>query len=409
MTELGKFFMSMEREKSAFYSFFTVFFVFIVEFAMAEDVDFKQIRVATFNVSMEATNYRNAPDDELNPNALKEQLVTGKNLQIKNIAEIIQRTRPDIVLLNEFDYIEDHRFGVTAFVKNYLNQPQKPDTKPIDYPYFFVAPVNTGVPSPFDFNRDGVANGKGGDAWGYGNYPGQYAMVVLSQFPIDRKNIKTFQYFRWKDMPGALRPKIPASDEYWYSDEQWHEFRLLSKSMWDIPILWNNQSMHVLALHPTPPVFDGPENRNGLRNHDEIRLLADYLSGASYIYDDTKTPAVFSGERFVVMGDLNASIHSKETYAGTMEMLLEHPLINAEVTPMSTGGKRNSPKDKFASEHTAIWKSRADYVLPSKKGFKVLSGGVFWPEPKQRLFRLVKDRSASSDHRLVYLDLLWQE
>jgi len=32
------------------------------------------------------------------------------------------------------------------------------------------------------------------------------------------------------------------------------------------------QVIHILASHPTPPVFDGVEDRNGRRNHDEIRL-----------------------------------------------------------------------------------------------------------------------------------------
>ena len=373
---------------------------------MAEGVDFKQIRVATFNVSMEATNYRSAESDELNPNALKEQLASGQNRQIKNIAEIIQRTRPDIILLNEFDYIEDHSFGVIAFIKNYLNLSQKPDVKAIDYPYFFIARVNTGEPSPFDFNRDGVASGKGEDAWGYGNYPGQYGMVVLSQLPIDKKNIKTFKHFRWRDMPNALQPKIPETNEPWYNDEQWQAFRLPSKSMWDIPLLWNDESIHILAQHPTPPVFDGAENRNGLRNHDEIRLLADYLSGESYIYDDNQTSATFNrDDRFVVVGDLNASVHSKQTYPGTMQMLLEHSLINSKFTPTSRGAKKNAADDPYSNEHTAMWKSRADYVLPSKKGLKVIDGGVFWPAKEEALHRLVATRADSSDHRLVWLDL----
>ena len=43
----------------------------------------------------------------------------------------------------------------------------------------------------------------------------------------------------------------------------------------------------LLVAHPTPPVFDGPEDRNGRRNFDEIPLLGDYVTGRSgYIYDD---------------------------------------------------------------------------------------------------------------------------
>ncbi len=64
--------------------------------------------------------------------------------------------------------------------------------------------------------------------------------------------------------------------------------RLSSKSHWDIPININGKEIHILASHPTPPVFDGPENRNGNRNHDEIRFWRDYIDNtqANYIYDD---------------------------------------------------------------------------------------------------------------------------
>jgi hypothetical protein len=50
----------------------------------------------------------------------------------------------------------------------------------------------------------------------------------------------------------------------------------------------------MLLHHPTPPAFDGPERRNVMRNHDEIRLWADYVGcggteGAAYLYDDAGT------------------------------------------------------------------------------------------------------------------------
>jgi hypothetical protein len=48
------------------------------------------------------------------------------------------------------------------------------------------------------------------------------------------------------------------------------------------------KTIHVLASHPTPPTFDGAEDRNGKRNHDEIRFWRDYISEktSNYIYDD---------------------------------------------------------------------------------------------------------------------------
>jgi hypothetical protein len=58
-----------------------------------------------------------------------------------------------------------------------------------------------------------------------------------------------------------------------------------------------------------------------------------------------------------------------------------------------------------APTHTAAWGQRADYVLPSRTGWSVAGGGVFWPAPAEPGAAWIADRAASSDHRLVWLDL----
>ena len=162
--------------------------------------------------------------------------------------------------------------------------------EPIRYDHLFIAPSNTGIPSGFDLNNNGVIGGPD-DAFGFGFFPGQFGMLVLSQHPIDTADIRTFQHFLWKDMPGALLPDDPATPAPadWYSAEELDVFRLSSKSHWDVPILVDGKTVHFLVSHPTPPVFDGPEDRNGTRNFDEIRFWADYITpgtSARYIYDD---------------------------------------------------------------------------------------------------------------------------
>ena len=64
--------------------------------------------------------------------------------------------------------------------------------------------------------------------------------------------------------------------------------RLSSKTHVDVPVATSAGTLHILASHPTPPVFDGPEDRNGRRNHDEIRLFADYVDPdrSAYLVDD---------------------------------------------------------------------------------------------------------------------------
>src|SRR5690554_7024406 len=160
------------------------------------------LRVATFNVSMDASNYLDQTQLQQHGAHALAQALADQHPQIQAIAEIIQHVRPDILVLNEFDYLPEEQ-GIKVFLRDYLQHSQRGES-PIDYPYVYVAPVNTGIPSPFDLNGDGVAGGVGNDAWGFGWYPGQYGMVVLSKYPIENEQVRTFQHFKWKDMPGAL-------------------------------------------------------------------------------------------------------------------------------------------------------------------------------------------------------------
>ena len=365
------------------------------------------IRVATFNVSMEASNYLPAgvaPDG----NELFDELASGNNQQIKNIAEIIQNIQPDIILLNEFDYTPDDERGVKAFLTHYLKPGQNKQVG-IDYRYYYTASVNTGVDSGLDLDRDGIASGKGGDAFGYGLYPGQYGMVILSRYPIDVEGIRTFQQFLWRDMPGNLLNTIKDEQgRAWFSDEAQQILRLSSKSHWDVPVNVGGNIIHILASHPTPPVFDGPEDRNGKRNHDEIRFWRDYIQAgeqANYIYDDAGNKGGFSGKDFVILGDLNASAVEGDGIASGIGRLLNHHRVNADYVPTSKGGDLHSPENQHAASHTAEWRMRVDYVLPSKS-LQVLKGGVFWPQPNEPQFYLMKDRTSSSDHRMVWLDVV---
>lgn len=363
-----------------------------------------ELTFATYNVSMEAENYVPKGTKDISEQVLIKELASGSNAQIHNIARIIKTVRPDVILLNEFDYVKDPKQGVLQFVKAYLN-PDSDGQKGIDYPYFYYSTVNTGQPSPYDLDNNGKAERFGADAWGYGLYPGQYGMVLLSKYPIDTDNVRTFQNFKWKDMPGALLTK-KADGSDWYAPEAWQQFPLSSKSHWDIPIKAGEKTIHILASHPTPPSFDGAEDRNGKRNHDEIRLWKDYISDeqGAYIYDDKGTRgALKANEAFVILGDQNASPDEGNAIAAGIKALIAHPRVNGDFTPESKGGPQHSSSNPFAKNHTAVWRMRADYVLPSRSGFKVIDSGVFWPEKGEPLSELVEKRESSSDHRLVWV------
>ena len=118
-------------------------------------------------------------------------------------------------------------------------------------------------------------------------------------YPIDPTGIRTFQKFLWKDMPGARLPDDPATPAPadWYSPAELNVFRLSSKSHWDLPVLIDGKVVHFLTSHPTPPVFDGPEDRNGTRNFDEIRLWADYITPGPRLIPVRRRRSAAAGSR----------------------------------------------------------------------------------------------------------------
>ena len=376
------------------------------------------VRFATFNASL---NRFNAGD-------LAAELSTPGSAQPDTIAEIIQRTRPDVLLINEFDY-DAGDAALDGFQYNYLSVPHG-DADPIFYPYRFVAPSNTGIPSGRDLDKNGSVGGPN-DAFGFGFFPGQYGMAVYSMFPIDFDDIRTFQLFLWKDMPDAMLPIDPVTGESWYNEGDLEVFRLSSKSHWDVPILIDGKTVHFLTSHPTPPVFDGAEDRNGTRNNDEIRFWADYVipSRSGYIYDDNgNSGGITPGDAFVIAGDQNSDPFDGDSVPGSIQQLLEHPLVNTKVTPDSEGGpEQDVLQDAVNDLHLgdpafdtadfadaygpppdfggAPGNLRADYVLPRKQ-LRIFDAGVFWPTTDDPLFSLVGTWPfPSSDHRLVWVDV----
>ncbi|WP_438352418.1 endonuclease/exonuclease/phosphatase family protein [Microbacterium sp. CJ88] len=368
------------------------------------------LRVATYNLSLN----RNAAGD------LVRDLSTPDNAQARTVAEVIQRANPDVVLLNEFDYVAGGA-AVDLFRANYLKVGQN-GANPVDYPYVFTAPSNTGVPSGFDLNNDGTVGG-GDDALGFGQFEGQYGMVALSKHPIRTDKVRTFQNFLWKDMPGALLPDDPATaaPADWFTPEELGVVRLSSKSHWDVPIDVGGHTVHVLASHPTPPTFDGPEDRNGRRNHDEIRFWSDYISPVSsrYIVDDAGARGGLRvTDSFVILGDQNADPKDGDSVDAAITQLLGNWRIR-DPKPTSPGGveasalqgganlaHRSDPRyDTADFADTAPGNLRADYVLPSLALIPVRAE-VFWPAQSDPLSRLTGVYPfPSSDHRLVWADL----
>jgi Endonuclease/Exonuclease/phosphatase family len=359
------------------------------------DEPVKTIRFATYNVSLYAKEL----------GEVARRIESGSDQQAKSLASVIQTIRPDVLLLNEIDHDADNK-TLDLFADKYLAVDQK-DTSAIQYEYRYSIPSNTGVASMLDIDGNGGVGGAN-DAWGYGVYPGQYAMAVLSRFPIDKQAIRTFQQYRWSDLPDALRPTHPATKSPYYSDKVWAELRLSSKNHADVPVVINNTRIHLLASHPTPPVFDGPDDHNGCRNHDEIRFWSDYLKGdsAEYLVDDAGVKGGLADDAlFVIAGDLNADPVSGDGRRDAIINLLKHPrLTDAQpkhVLPENASASDSSePRSMTTADFGGDNGMRVDYVLPSRQ-MTVKEAGVFWPGPQDPR----RSNISATDHRLVWVEV----
>ncbi len=305
------------------------------------------------------------------------------DVQANAAIAVIGHLRPDVLLINELQYDGPMdaegpvREGTAAhvFAKRIAEAHA-------DLVYqVMVAPVNTGVPSGLDLDHNGKVGelthtrDYANDCLGFGNFPGQYGMALLVRegITIDWDNVRTFRTFKWVDMPGAKLP-VDHDEQPWYDEAVLAKMPLSSKSHWDVPlVLADGARVHVLASHSTPPVFDGPEDRNGMRNHDEIRFWAEYLNSAEWLIDDAGVVGgLDANEMFVIMGDLNADPKRGDSLDNPIgRFLLSHPRVNGRFTPKSVSvpsGKRD--------DVTSSFRLRVDYVLPSD-GIEVPAGHVY--------------------------------
>ncbi|WP_425529832.1 endonuclease/exonuclease/phosphatase family protein [Xanthomonas campestris] len=368
------------------------------------------LRIATYNTSLYS--------DEAG--GLVREL-QGDSAHARKIAAVLQRVRPDLVLLNEFDFDPAHR-AADLFQQRYLQVAQPGGGDALSYPYRYLAPVNTGVPSGLDLDNNGSVGGdgrsRGNDAWGYGLHPGQYGMLVLSRYPIDAQAVRSFQLLKWSALPGALRPVDPATQRPFYNDAIWAQLRLSSKSHWDVPVRTPLGVVHALVSHPTPPVFDGAEKRNAARNHDELQLWRAYLDNAAdttrWLCDDQgRCGGLERDAHFVILGDLNNDPIDGAGRHEAIRALINHPRVLQYPTPVSAGGPEKTAE--YAAQgiaHTGdphqvtgdfgpqAGTMRLDYVLPSHQ-FPLAGSGIFWPASSSPDAAIAD----GSDHHAVWVDV----
>lgn len=348
------------------------------------------MRVAQFNVSLGRDG----------PGLLLRDILRGDDQQIAEVAAIIARVNPDILVLNDFDY--DLRGVALAAFADVLS------AHGADYPYRQALAPNSVITSDLDLDGDGRFGGPG-DRQGYGDFAGAEGMAVLSRLPLEvALNLSDIL---WQDLPGATLPEVDGRP--FPSAAALALQRLSSKGHYVLRADNGFHPLYLLLSHPTPPVFDSDANENGLRNADEIRLWTLFLDGAL-------ASGLSEGARFVIAGDMNADPFDGEGGQEAIRELLAHQLVQ-DPAPASEGGAAASVRqgggnlDQVGPSglDTVDWDEgrtpgnmRVDYVIPSAN-LEVTGAGVFWPAPEEADAALVGEgRGVGSHHRLVYVDLV---
>ncbi len=316
--------------------------------------------------------------------------ITGEDDQSRAVAKVIATAAPDILLLTGFDY-DAGRLALTA-----LRDRIAAEGGPA-YPHLFALPPNRGVPSGLDLNRDGLLGGPD-DALGYGEFAGQAGMALLSMYPVEATGVMDLSGLLWRDLPGATLPVLPDGTSF-YADNALELLPLSTTGHWMVPVDTPNGLVTLMAFYATTPVFDGPEDRNGLRNRDELRLWQLVLDGS--------LAAAPSGP-FVILGNANLDPVDGAGYPEAMRSLLSDLRLQ-DPAPSSAGGAAAADPTQSgpSGQDTADWPEpdpgnlRVDYVLPSAN-LHVVESGVFWPDPGDPLADTV---TTASRHRLVWVDL----
>lgn len=264
------------------------------------------------------------------------------------------QVRPDILLLTDFDYDASH--AALSAMRDRLS------AEGLDYPHLFAARPNTGRTTGLDLDGDGRLGGPR-DAQGYGWFAGQGGTAVLARFPVSLR--VDHGALLWKDVPdSAIAADDPGVEVQ----------RLSSSAHWALEVETPGGALTLLTLAATPPVFDGPEDRNGRRNRDEVLLWLHVLDGR--LGEAPEGPVILAG-------NLNLDPDRGQGLREAAAEILSHARL----------------QDPLPGQETVTWDSvgpmRVSYVLPDRT-LAVLDAGITPPAQTPDL----------GPHRLVWVDLL---
>jgi endonuclease/exonuclease/phosphatase family metal-dependent hydrolase len=288
---------------------------------------------------------------------------------------------PDIVALQSFDYDLTGQ-ALNAFADLLA-------ASGVTYPYRFAARPNTGMMTNLDLDGNN-RRAEPRDAQGYGRFSGQGGMAILSRYPIVEDQVQDFSALLWRDFPDALLPEVDGAP--FPSEEARAIQRLSTTGHWIVPVeVPDMGTVNLMTFHASPPVFDGPEDRNGRRNHDEITLWQRVLDGRI----GSAPP-----DRFILLGDFNQDPNGGEGLKQAIRGILSDPRLQ-DPAPTSEGSTEvtGDPFDTADWDDPVPGNLRVDYVLPSTD-WRVLGHGVHWPTGAGGELA-----SRASRHKLVWVDL----
>nr|WP_239995026.1 endonuclease/exonuclease/phosphatase family protein [Rhodosalinus sediminis] len=302
--------------------------------------------------------------------------------QARAAARVVAEAAPDILLLTDFDYDWEGR-ALDAFA-GLVAEAGHP------LPHRFALRPNAGMATERDLDGDG-RRGEADDAQGWGRFAGDGGLALLSRHPIDAEGARDFSDLLWRDLPGS------RAAEAGLTEAARGVQRLSSTGHWAVEVRPAGAApLTLLAFAATPPVFDGPEDRNGRRNADEIRFWRLFLDGAFGPAPDG---------RFVLLGNANLDPVDGEGRHAAIRALLTDPRLQ-DPRPESAGARAAADAAHAGDPalDTADWDGpgnlRVHYVLPSAD-WRVTGAGVLWPEAGAP----AEAAAAAGPHRLVWVDL----
>lgn len=349
------------------------------------------------------------------PGVLLRDMRRGDDSQINAVIRVIAASAPDVLLLTGMDI--DFEGHVTDRLAAHLAD------LGLTLPHRYAPMPNAGMSSGYDLDGDGRLNGPR-DAEGYGAFHGASGMALLSRRPFDPP--RNLSALRWQDLPDARLPTGPKG--LFPNEVAARARRLSSVGHWIVPIPINGGRLALMLYHATPPVFDGPEDANGLRNADETRIWSRILDG--WRPQDVTEPLLLPGDLPVIMGVANTDPLDGDGRKSAIRALIADPRLH-DPRPRSPGaafaggpdgdGGRNHLQQGDPGQDTVDWPDalsqegkdaktspgpgnlRVSYILPSAK-LTVRDSGVFWPRPNPE-DDLAQAVSQASRHRLVWVDL----